>query len=175
LGTAAALVGLLFVAVSIEPQSIIKRGAPPERQVVAASAYTALVNAFFISLAGAAPGLPFGNAVAAASIASLLATLSQCRKLWPRHPDARRLVRRMAWSMLALIAYGLELGFALQFDRASQQSTALGGLIYMLVAAYAIGISRSWELLGAQRAGLIHNWLSPLADVDEDGEPDQTA
>ncbi len=45
-----ALVGLLFVAVSIAPEQIVAAQAPIERQAVATSAFTALMNAFFISL-----------------------------------------------------------------------------------------------------------------------------
>src|SRR5260370_18848692 len=48
-GAGAALVGLLFVAVSIAPEQTVMRGAPVERQAVAISAYTALFNAFFLS------------------------------------------------------------------------------------------------------------------------------
>ena len=56
MAASAALVGLLFVAVSIKPERITARGAPPEPQAVAASAYIALVNAYFISLGGSIPG-----------------------------------------------------------------------------------------------------------------------
>ena len=47
-GAGAALVGLLFVAVSLAPEQIVTRGAPVERRAVAGSAFTALINAFFI-------------------------------------------------------------------------------------------------------------------------------
>src|SRR5262249_40719098 len=49
-GAGAALVGLLFVAVSVNPGRNAGPSAPPERQAVSASAYTALINALFISL-----------------------------------------------------------------------------------------------------------------------------
>lgn len=39
-GAGAALVGLLFVAVSLAPQQIVTRRAPMERQAVAGSAFT---------------------------------------------------------------------------------------------------------------------------------------
>jgi hypothetical protein len=47
-GAGAALVGLLFVAVSLAPEQIVTLQAPVERQAVAGSAFTALINAFFI-------------------------------------------------------------------------------------------------------------------------------
>ena len=51
----AALVGLLFVAVSIAPERMVTRRAPIERQAVAGSAFTALINAFLLSLAALIP------------------------------------------------------------------------------------------------------------------------
>jgi hypothetical protein len=46
-GAGAALLGLLFVAVSIAPERTVMSTAPVERQAAATSAYTALLNAFF--------------------------------------------------------------------------------------------------------------------------------
>ena len=43
-GAGAALVGLLFVAVPIAPERTVVNSAPVERQAVATSAYTALLN-----------------------------------------------------------------------------------------------------------------------------------
>ena len=59
-GAAAALIGLLFVAISIAPEHTILEDAPIERQGVASSTFTALVNAFFISVAALIPGANLG-------------------------------------------------------------------------------------------------------------------
>src|SRR5260370_22343121 len=59
-GAGAALVGLLFVAVSIAPEQLVTRRAPMERQAVAGSAFTALMNAFFISLVALIPHFNVG-------------------------------------------------------------------------------------------------------------------
>jgi hypothetical protein len=49
-GAGAALMGLLFVAISITPEGTVLPTAPRERQVVASGAFTAFTNAFFVSL-----------------------------------------------------------------------------------------------------------------------------
>ncbi|HLH63961.1 MAG TPA: hypothetical protein VKV20_19975 [Ktedonobacteraceae bacterium] len=59
----AALVGLLFVAVSIAPQQTVTRRAPIEQQVVAGGAFTALINAFFLSLVTLIPNFSFGTII----------------------------------------------------------------------------------------------------------------
>ena len=55
-GIGATLVGLIFVAVSIAPEHNVQANAPIERQAMAASSFTALLNAFFISFGALIPG-----------------------------------------------------------------------------------------------------------------------
>lgn len=90
----AALVGLLFVAVSLAPENIVTRRAPMERQAVAGSAFTALMNAFFISLFALIPHFNFGFVIVPFISLYLLTTLIQAwqllrwRKRWPSlYPD----------------------------------------------------------------------------------------
>src|SRR5579863_9700569 len=59
-GAGAALIGLLFVSVSISPERIFARNAEPELTAVAGSAFTALVNAFFISSVALLPNINIG-------------------------------------------------------------------------------------------------------------------
>src|SRR5215472_14623589 len=73
----AALVGLLFVAVSIAPEQMVTRRAPMERQAVAGGAFTALINAFFISLAALIPHINFGLVIVPLSGFCLLTSLIQ--------------------------------------------------------------------------------------------------
>ena len=73
----AALVGLLFVAVSLAPEQIVTRRAPQERQAVAGSAFTALINAFFLSLTALIPNVNFGLVVVTVSGFCLLTSLIQ--------------------------------------------------------------------------------------------------
>src|SRR6476619_470175 len=74
-GAGAALVGLLFVAVSVNPGRNAGPSAPPERPAVAASAYTALINAFFVSLAALIQRETFIGAALMVSVISVIATL----------------------------------------------------------------------------------------------------
>src|SRR5258708_8094884 len=73
----ATLVGLIFVAVSIAPEHIVMDSAPVERQVVAASSLTALLNSFFLSIVALIPPTSMGL------IALILSSLSALRSLNP--------------------------------------------------------------------------------------------
>ncbi len=55
-GVAGALTGLLFVSLSIAPGRLTGEHASVEQQSIAATAFTALVDALWISLFGLRPG-----------------------------------------------------------------------------------------------------------------------
>jgi hypothetical protein len=52
---AGALIGLLFVAASLRPETVLGKDAPPAARAIAGSAFTALVNSFFVSLIACIP------------------------------------------------------------------------------------------------------------------------
>jgi hypothetical protein len=162
----AALVGLLFVAVSLAPEQIVTRQAPQERQAVAGSAFTALINAFFLSLGALIPNVNFGLIIVPLSSLCLLTSLIQAWPLLRRHKGWLSLLRRAFLVALSLGLYGLELLNGVQLLMSPSQVGIVYGMVSCLIGAFAVGLIRAWELLGAQRYGLM-GWLSPLRDVPE--------
>jgi hypothetical protein len=162
----AALVGLLFVAVSLAPEQIVTRRAPQERQAVAGSAFTALINAFFISLAALIPNDNFGLVVVPISGLCLLTTLIQAWPLLRRRKGWLSFLRRAFLVLLSIVLYGLELLNGYQLLMAPSHVGIVYGLVSCLIGAFAVGLIRAWELLGAQRYGLM-GWLSPLRDLPD--------
>ena len=161
----AALVGLLFVAVSIAPEQMVTFRAPVERQAVAGSAFTALMNAFFISLVALIPRVNFGTLILPFSILSLLSSLVQAsvllrpRKSWPSF------LRRAFLALSSIVLYGFEVIYAVDLITNPSQVGFVYAVVFLLLSVFAIGLVRAWELLGAQRYGFI-GWLSPLHDLN---------
>jgi hypothetical protein len=162
----AALVGLLFVAVSLAPEQIVTRRAPQERQAVAGSAFTALINAFFISLAALIPNVNFGLVVVPISGFCLVIRLIQAWPLLRQRKGWLSFLRRAFLVVLSIGLYGLELLNGYQLLMAPSQVGIVYGLVSCLIGAFAVGLVRAWELLGAQRYGLM-GWLSPLRDLPD--------
>jgi len=160
----AALVGLLFVAVSLAPEQIVTRRAPMERQAVAGSAFTALMNAFFISLFALIPHFNTGSGIVPFSGLCLLTSLIQAWQLLRLRKGWRSLLRRAFLVLLSVALYGLELVNGFQLIAAPSQVGVVFGLVWCLIGAFVIGLVRAWELLGAQRYGIL-GWLNPLRDV----------
>jgi hypothetical protein len=168
-GAGAALVGLLFVAVSLAPEQIVTRWAPVERRAVAGSAFTALINAFFISLVALIPHFNFGTLIVTISSLSLVTSLFQAWSLLRLRKGWQSFLRRAVLVFLSLGLYGLELWNGVGLIIAPTQVGFVYGLLFVLLGIFVLGLTRAWELLGAHRYGL-GGWLNPLQDV-HDSQP----
>jgi hypothetical protein len=174
-GAGGALIGLLFVAISINPGRTFGHSAIAERQAVAASTFTALANAFFISAAGLLPGHDvLGPTALALACAALLNTIWLAVRLVPqvyRRSHASRRWRAFIALLIMLAAgvfvYGEELLNAVSLLRKPSDPEPIFVLATLLLVVYGIALIRAWELLGAPRSG-ISGWLNPLAELDAD-------
>ena len=164
-GAGAALVGLLFVAVSIAPEHIVQANAPVERQAMAASSFTALLNAFFVSFAALLPE-NVGYITLVMSFAGLTNSFYLTRNLLKDRPGWQSVVRRINLILVSYIVYGFELYYAILLIKGPDNPENFYGLTGLLLAAYGIALLRAWQLLGARRYGLL-GWLSPLRESNE--------
>ena len=166
-GAGAALVGLLFVAISISPERFFGRDAAPEYQAVAASAFSALVNAFFVSLTALIPKTNVGGVAVVMGALALFNALQQARRLWNSHIGLLRLVRRMSLPLISLLVYGLEVSFGIDLLQHDRAVGTLDSLCILLLVIYGLGLTRAWELLGAPRTGLLGGLFDPLKNLRE--------
>jgi hypothetical protein len=149
-GVAGALIGLLFVAVSVAHE---RSGEDPRsrHQLPAAAALTAFTNALCVSLFGliengriALPAAGFGIAGMLFVFASLLAVV--------RRPERRSHHLVILGMLLTTFAAQVITGL-----RNTDHSSAAGvqqTVAILVVVCFLSGIARSWELLGGQRTGI---------------------
>ena len=154
----AALIGLLFVSVSITPERVFGSQAEGHKQAQALSAFTALVTIFFISIDALVPDVAIGIVVVIVTIPAATQTLALLRFLPNWRAD--QIVRRGLFLFLAsATVYGYELFAGIDLWRHPMSRGALTAVVYVMIGAYAIGLGRAWELLGAPRMGLIPSLL----------------
>jgi hypothetical protein len=150
----------LFIAISIEPARVFGSEARAEAQATAASAFTALANVFFVSLAALIPHIGVGFPVLVMSAFALINTVQTGRDLWSS--EGRHARRGWALVLGGFVIYGFELrlGWALFRNPAGMGSQGnLDGLAFLILGIYGIALARAWELLGAvPRRGLL-GWL----------------
>jgi len=163
-GASAALVGLLFVAISLWPREKMS-GAPPAWRAVAGGAFFAFVNVFLISLSALIIGLNLGWLVLVMGLLgignSLLLGLPLLRPTpdGKEHPSVILANRVMVFYGLAL--YLAEGYFGVRLLLVPADALAVEGIALVLVLLYALGLIRTWELLGIEQIGP-RKWLNPL-------------
>ncbi|HEY1391092.1 MAG TPA: hypothetical protein VGF38_21325 [Ktedonobacterales bacterium] len=167
----AALIGLLFVAIEIRPNRTLGRGASPPRRGVASGAFTALVNAFFISTAALVPTINVGYLILLLGLSGVANSVWQNIRLlrgpWRmRRPHE---MTRVQWMLILLGAqvlpvalYTSESLIAVAIIVSPQAQLPIDALTYVLLGVYGVGLIRAWELLGGTASGL--SWLNHTVD-----------
>jgi hypothetical protein len=148
-GVAGALIGLLFVAISVSGERLAKAEATAlTLRIRANAALTGFINALVVSLFALIPDGGIGTTSLVVAIVGLLfvtaalLSLIRVRHLrWATGRDAVFLAGQVVVFVVQLI-YGIEL------MRHPADSGAANGVAILVVVCFVIGISRAWELIG---------------------------
>jgi hypothetical protein len=152
---AGALIGLLFVAISVSADRISRESAGTQvHRIRASAALTAFANALAVSMFALIPGQKIGpTAVVVAIIgllfilASLLSLVRLRRLRWTSVSDATFLAGLAAALVIQLIQ-GLDV-IAQPTDTGAMRTIAT-----LVIVCALIGIARAWELIGGPEIGL---------------------
>ena len=147
-GAAAALIGLLFVAVSVRPETVFGDNAQAQHTLMASASFTALLNAFFISLGALIPGANLGIFAAVLGPIAILNSLTLGADLFLRKSERRDKLEAVPLVAVALIIYGFELDSAFALLRTPGDVSAVTNMVALLLGVYVYGVARAWQLLG---------------------------
>ncbi len=169
-----ALIGLLFVAISIAPDRTVGKSASPVRAAIAGNAFTALSNVFFITLVALIPAPTLASVLVAVGAVSIVATVRLARYLFSRKSLGNgrmtlvQVVRRSFLVTATLVVYGWEVALgAQQLSGGLTVARMVSGASILIVAAFGIVLVRMWSLMGAHR-DTTFSWLSLIDDSDDD-------
>lgn len=151
---AGALIGLLFVAISVSPGKLTGRSAEAEHQVKAGAAFSALVNTLVIALVALLPGASFGPTVLTLAAAGLSSTAGLVIVLLR---EQKKRVNLGAVIMLAALLglYGLQLANGLELGSSPHSLGLISNQGGLVIGFFAFAIARAWALVGAQDSRLL--------------------
>jgi hypothetical protein len=157
---AGALIGLLFVVIALKPGKIVGPHAEPTSRRLAASSFTGLVNAFFVSLLALIPGHNIGIGAAIVAAFSLYHTL----RLHLGHPG----VRHVVVFVISVLAYTTELCLAIAFVLHPHDVDLVTDLTFVLIGCFSVALSRAWQLMESTAVGM--EGVSPADTPGDDTE-----
>lgn len=153
-GVAGALIGLLFVAISVAPERVLGPEAPEVHAVRAAATLTAFTNALTVALFGLVPGLSPGGAPTAVAILGLIFILGGLVRLAPVARAGHIKPKELSFLVGLAVVFAIQLIAALNLDRHHHDRGSLQTICILVVVCFLIGIERAWELVGGPEMGL---------------------
>jgi hypothetical protein len=135
----AALIGLLFVAVSVRDDSIFGPKATPGGEALAIIAFTGLVNSFVVSLLGLIPKVNIGEPAVIAAVIGVVATVRLQRRL---HAS-----RNMIVLAVTLLTYAAQFGYGVLLILNPHDSDQLINLSFIVFVTLLLSLQRAWSLL----------------------------
>jgi hypothetical protein len=137
---AGVLIGLLFVAVSLRPETVFGAGATAQGRANAGSAFTALVNCFFVSLVALVPQAGLGYVSITLAAISLFATVRL-------HREVGRQQLPLSMLLFSLAAFGWQLvnGLLIVFNQHGEGFIYVAA--YLMIGQISGALGRAWSLV----------------------------
>jgi hypothetical protein len=152
-GAAAALIGLLFVAVSIAVGRAEDTEVQTGLQVRAAAALLTFTNVLTTSLVSLIPDTnPGWPATVVGSVGLLFALASLQTLIRSRGADKRESRGLLA---VLFVLFGLEVFYGVRALADPGDTGAISGIAAVMVGSLGVGVARSWDLVGLDSGGIL--------------------
>jgi hypothetical protein len=151
---AGALIGLLFVAISVSPVRVTGEQASIPHQVTAATAFSALVNALVIALVGLLPGGDLGATAIVLAGVGFSSTAGLAVLLY-RTGQGRIRLGSFVPLAIPLVLYALQLVNAIGIEVSPADPRRITSQAVLSIVFFVFAIARAWRLVGVPDSELV--------------------
>jgi len=153
---AGALVGLLFVAISVSGDRLANHADARTYRLRASGTLTAFTNALTVSLFAILPGTKVGWTTLIVAVIGLMFVAGSAISMVRAHALTWRYRRDVVFVVTLAAAFVFQLGYGLAIIARPGDTDAVDNVAVLVIVFFLVGIARTWELIGGPAYGLTH-------------------
>jgi hypothetical protein len=148
-----ALIGLLFVAISVSQERLAESGGAQSHRIRAAGALTFFTDALTISLFALIPGIHLGWPALITAVLGLMFVSASALSLHRLRREQPRGYRESFFLVNFAAVFAIQLVIGILLIGNPESVGDVRGLAILVVVCSLGGIGRSWELIGGPEIG----------------------